>query len=258
MKLLPVLLTLSLLLVTPAQGGSCEDLHLREVRQMLLLQRYFDLPKALPQLMETERVSSLKSREDLMAGLDLAGQKELMVTLVLAEFLLQREFNHQELLGFKKWHELGEAPFDRAEILAKYLGLRQDFDVFEAKFFMRTGLTGRGGYQNRYEVSEPPEVAQQIVDNMRGVDALTVGVTPPGVRIIELGGGRFRAEAPFGGGESHHTVVSNGRGGSYVTEHFVSDSFLPGVHLGINLAHGIFTNSRKAYGMSQQRMSGGR
>jgi hypothetical protein len=107
-----------------------------------------------------------------------------------------------------------------------------------------------------FHVNDSPDVARRVVNNMTVEDGAPDGL-PPGVIARRTGRGHFNAVSPFAGFDSQFEVRSDGRGGSYVTEHKMAGNPIPVVGRIVgglaNVIHDNKTHPQDAYWSARRR-----
>jgi hypothetical protein len=103
-----------------------------------------------------------------------------------------------------------------------------------------------------FHVNDDVNRSRRVVSGMTLNDGAPGGL-PPGVLGTQSGPGHFNAVSPFAGFDSRFSTSSDGRGGSYVTEHKVAFSPIPGMAHLANFIHDVATSAEDAYRRSRSR-----
>jgi len=103
-----------------------------------------------------------------------------------------------------------------------------------------------------FHVSDPVERSRRAVSGMTVRDGAPGGL-PPGVVAARTGDGRFNAVSPVAMFDSQFETRSDGRGGSWVTEHKTAFSPIPGMAYLADLIHDVATDPSDAYRRSRSR-----
>ena len=107
-----------------------------------------------------------------------------------------------------------------------------------------------------FHTEDPPELARQVVRLMTVQDGAPGGL-PPGVVAARTGPGHFNAMSPVAAFDSSFDgVVSDGRGGSFVTEQKTALSPIPFMSTVATAIHDVATNPQEAYARARRRLLG--
>ena len=122
------------------------------------------------------------------------------------------------------------------------------FSLMSAPFVTRSKKT--------FHTDDPPELARRVVNLMTVQDAAPTGL-PPGVLASRTGPGHFNAVSPVAAFDSSFDgVVSDGRGGSFVTEQKTAVSPIPFWSSVATVIHDVATNPQEAYCRARGRLLG--
>ncbi|OGQ26042.1 MAG: hypothetical protein A2138_19110 [Deltaproteobacteria bacterium RBG_16_71_12] len=107
-----------------------------------------------------------------------------------------------------------------------------------------------------FHTDDPPELARRVVQRMTVQDGAPGGL-PPGVIAARTGPGHFNAMSPLAGFDSSFDgVVSDGHGGSWVTEQKTAISPIPFFSNVATVIHDVATNPQEAYFRARKRVVG--
>ena len=107
-----------------------------------------------------------------------------------------------------------------------------------------------------FHTDDPPALARQVVRAMTVADGAPEGL-PPGVIAGRTGPGHFNAVSPVAGFDSSFDgVVSDGHGGSWVTEQKTAISPIPFFSTVATAIHDVATNPQEAYFRARKRVVG--
>lgn len=110
--------------------------------------------------------------------------------------------------------------------------------------------------QKRFHTEDPPELARQVVRLMTVQDGAPDGL-PPGVMATRTSPGHFNAMSPVALFDSSFDgVVSDGRGGSWVTEQKTALSPIPFMSTVATAIHDVATDPQEAYLRARKRLLG--
>mgnify|MGYP001602786001 FL=1 len=122
------------------------------------------------------------------------------------------------------------------------------FSLMTAPFVTRSKKT--------FHTNDSPELARRVVNLMTVQDGAPGGL-PPGVMAARTGPGHFNAMSPLAGFDSSFDgVVSDGRGGSWVTEQKTAVSPIPFMSSVATVIHDVATNPAEAYLRARGRLLG--